>query len=58
MLSNVALTCKGQSECVGLGVVLRVGEVPPLAVTLLFVLCGGASGLPQLPQGSISILDT
>lgn len=38
---------------------LRRGCVPwSLAVTLLLILCGGASRLSQLSQGSISILNT
>lgn len=53
----VTLTCRGCPVCVGLWVEVRVG-LRPLAVTLLLILCGGASWLSQLPQGRISILDT
>lgn len=34
------------------------GRLHSLAATLLFILCGGVSRLSQLPQGSVSVLNT
>lgn len=51
------LTFRARPVHVGVGLKSE-GEVRPLAVTLLLGLCGGTSGLSQLPQRRISILDT
>lgn len=51
-----SVTCRRGSWLCGQGVWLG----PPLrtlAVTLLLVLCAGAAGLSQLPQGGVSVLD-
>lgn len=52
-----SVTCSRGSWLCGQGVWLGPPPLRTLAVTLLLVLCAGAAGLSQLPQGGVSVLD-
>lgn len=52
-----SVTCSRGSWLCGQGVWLGAPPLRTLAVTLLLVLCAGAAGLSQLPQGGVSVLD-